>query len=122
MVSFTISIVASNIYVFLVPYKLTTTVTIKSSLTMAFVIIMDGTFIITSNGKCLTMVHVPNTLVLMVIYPQQVAMNQHQRQQILPHQPPTRLLDVLMKMVKHILMVPFGIKTIALASVATWEI
>lgn len=66
--------------------------------------------------------HVPNTLVLMVIYLQQVAMNQHQRQQILPHQPPTRLLDVLMKMVKHILMVPFGIKTIASASVAIWEI
>ena len=68
------------------------------------------------------MVHVPNTLVLMVTYPQQVVMNQHQRQQILRHQPPMRLLDVSMKMVKHILTVPFGIKKIALASVATWEI
>lgn len=107
---------------FPVPSKLTITVTIKSSLTMAFAIIMDGIFIITSNGKCPTMEYVLNTLVLRVTYLQQVVMNQHHRQQILLHQPLTRLLDVLMKMAKHILMVLSGIKTTALASVAIWEI
>ena len=107
---------------FPVPYKLTITVTIKSSLTMTFAIIMDGIFTITSNGKFPTMEYVLNILVLRGIYLQQVVMNKHHRQQILLRQPLTRLLDVLMKMAKHILMELSGIKIIALASVAIWEI
>ena len=66
--NFTISIVVLNIYVFLELFKLTITVMMEYSTMLAFAIMMDGTFTIISNGKCLTTENVLNTFVLVVMY------------------------------------------------------